>query len=271
MTMPAVQDACCPGAVPVPSTDLYKSEYGDEFVARWDALIGWQARAASEGDFFLDILRRAGARRILDAACGTGFHTVQLAEAGFEVTATDGAAAMVARTEANLAERGLVAETLVADWRDLGRHVGGSFDAVFCLGNSLGHLFSADDRRRTLSQFFEVLKPGGLLVLDHRNYDAILDGGRAGGCRQGYCCCGGDATVTVRPEDDGSVRITYSLGAAAADSYTIRTCPVRLAEMTAQIAAAGFLDLQSFGDFHQPCDIESAEFFIHVARKPLAS
>ena len=38
-------------------TDLYKEEYVHSFVQKWDDLIDWEARASSEGDFFIRILK----------------------------------------------------------------------------------------------------------------------------------------------------------------------------------------------------------------------
>jgi hypothetical protein len=37
-------------------TDLYKEEYVHSFVQKWDDLIDWDARASSEGDFFIRLL-----------------------------------------------------------------------------------------------------------------------------------------------------------------------------------------------------------------------
>lgn len=56
------------------------------------------------------------------------------------------------------------------------------FDAVLCLGNSFAHLPDFDgellNQRRALRNFKALLKPGGILVIDHRNYDEILTSGQ---------------------------------------------------------------------------------------------
>jgi glycine/sarcosine N-methyltransferase len=52
-------------------TDHYRREYVKTFAEKWDELIDWERRAEGEGDFFLEILRRHGARRVLDVATGT--------------------------------------------------------------------------------------------------------------------------------------------------------------------------------------------------------
>jgi len=59
---------------------------------------------------------------------------------------------------------------------------GAKFDAVLCLGNSFAHLpdFEGNllNQRRALQNFKALLKPRGILVIDHRNYDEILTSGQ---------------------------------------------------------------------------------------------
>ena len=42
------------------ATDLYRREFVVGFADKWDELIDWDARAKSEGQFFIDILRADG-------------------------------------------------------------------------------------------------------------------------------------------------------------------------------------------------------------------
>ena len=59
----------------------------------------------------------------------------------------------------------------------------GGFDAVLCLGNSFAHLpdfeGSLNNQKVALSNFRDMIKPGGILVIDHRNFDDILTNGSA--------------------------------------------------------------------------------------------
>ena len=65
----------------------------------------------------------------------------------------------------------------------MSEHRGSGFDAIICMGNSFAHLpdFSGDqhDQRIAITNFYDLLKPGGILVIDHRNYDYILEHGAA--------------------------------------------------------------------------------------------
>ena len=70
----------------VRDTNKYQEEYVRSFVDKWDELIDWDGRAESEGEFFIEVLREYGAKKVLDVSTGTGFHSVRLLKAGFEVT-----------------------------------------------------------------------------------------------------------------------------------------------------------------------------------------
>ncbi|MGD8711242.1 MAG: class I SAM-dependent methyltransferase, partial [Thiohalophilus sp.] len=59
----------------VRDTDHYVDEYVSGFVDKWDELIDWDGRANSEGDFFIRLLQEHGAKKVLDVASGTGFHS----------------------------------------------------------------------------------------------------------------------------------------------------------------------------------------------------
>ena len=109
----------------------------------------------------------AGAR-VLDCACGTGTLAVGLALLGFEVAASDASAAMVARTQALAAERGVDVRVATRAWAELR---GEAFDAVLCVGNSLTHAGGKAGRRTALDGMRRVLRDGGLLAVTSRNWE----------------------------------------------------------------------------------------------------
>jgi SAM-dependent methyltransferase len=155
--------------------------------------------------------------RVLDCACGTGTLAVGLALRGFDVTASDASPAMVERTVALAAERGVPLEAATRAWAELG---GDRFEAVLCVGNSLTHAGGRAGRRTALDGMRRVLRDGGLLALTSRNWerpqaggDEIVErGGRRAAVRRTWL--GGDPrrleiAVTL---DDGSTyaeRLAY--------------------------------------------------------------
>ncbi|UOM34790.1 class I SAM-dependent methyltransferase [Acuticoccus sp. I52.16.1] len=244
-------------------TDHYRNEYVMAFVNKWDELIDWDGRASSEGQFFIDILRARGKESVLDVATGTGFHSVRLGEAGFQVTSADGSAAMLSKAFENASARGRILKTVQADWRWLNRDINGKFDAIICLGNSFTHLYEEADRRRALAEFYAALKHDGVLILDQRNYDAMLDHGFSSKHKFYYC---GDK-VTAEPEyiDDGLCRMKYDFDDG--QSYTLNLCPIRKNYMRRLLLEAGFQRVRTYGDFQETYQENEPDFFVHVAEK----
>lgn len=236
------------------------------FVEKWDELIDWDARAESEGRFFVDVLRARDKQHILDVATGTGFHSVRLTEAGFDVTSADGSAAMLAKAFENGRRRGLIIRTVQADWRELNRDIQGKYDAIICLGNSFTHLHDEHDRRRALAEFYAALRHDGILILDQRNYDEMLDHGFKSKHKYYYC---GDK-VTAEPEyvDDGLARFKYTFPDGC--EYTLNMFPLRKSYVRRLMREAGFETVRTYGDFQESYEGTEPDFFIHVAEKSLS-
>lgn len=66
-------------------------------------------------------------------------------------------------------------------YKDIQSIVGNGFDAVLCLGNSFAHMLDSfgdqREQKRAIQNFKDCVKPGGLLLIDHRNYDNIMNTG----------------------------------------------------------------------------------------------
>ena len=244
-------------------TDQYKREYVHGFVRKWDELIDWEARAKSEGDFFINILKERGVQRVLDVATGTGFHSIRLLKAGFDVTSGDGSPEMLAQAFENAKRSGFIMKTLHADWRWLSRDVHTQYDAVICLGNSLTHLFSEQDRRKALAEFYSVLHHDGVLILDQRNYDGILDNGFTS--KHVYYYCGDHVSAEPEYVDEGLARFRYRFPDDS--EYHLNMFPLRKDYVRKLMAEVGFQQVKTFADFQETHRVEDPDFFIHVAEK----
>ena len=247
----------------VRETDQYTDEYVRGFVEKWDELIDWDQRWASEGNFFIEHLKARGAQRILDVATGTGFHSVRLIEAGFDVVSADGSPYMLSRAFENGRKRGHVLRTVQADWRWLNRDIMGRFDAVICLGNSFTHLFDEIDRRKTLAEFYSALVHDGVLILDQRNYDAILDHGF--NSKHKYYYCGEQVTAEPEHVDPGLARFKYEFNDGT--EYHLNMFPLRKDYTRNLMKEVGFQDIQTYGDFQETYRENEPDFFVHIASK----
>jgi SAM-dependent methyltransferase len=245
------------------TTDNYPQEYVKSFVEKWDELIDWESRAISEGDFFIDVLREHNVQTVLDVATGTGFHSVRLLEAGFEVVSADGSQDMLVQAFENANRHGYIMRTVQADWRWLNRDVHGVYDAIICLGNSFTHMFSERDRRKALAEYYAMLKHDGILILDQRNYDRILDRGFSS--KHTYYYCGEDVRAEPEHIDDGLARFRYDFPDGS--TYHLNMFPLRKDYVRRLMQEVGFQRIDTYGDFHETYKAEEPDFFIHVAQK----
>ncbi len=147
----------------------------DTFSSDYDRFVSWPGRLALEMPFLKRQLREIGANSVLDAACGTGVHTIALAQTGFQAAGADLSARMIARARENAHTAGLDVPFKTAGFGELATAFGtASFEALFCLGNSLPHLLTPQLLSAALADFALTVKPGGLVIIQNRNFDAVM-------------------------------------------------------------------------------------------------
>ncbi|XP_010863980.1 glycine N-methyltransferase isoform X1 [Esox lucius] len=168
-------------------------QYADGKAAKvWQLYIGdTRSRTEEYKSWVVSLLKKHKVQKILDVACGTGVDSIMLVEEGFKMTSVDASDKMLKYALKARWERRKEAafdqwEIEEANWLTLTEDVqkpGEGFDAVICLGNSFAHLpdFKGDqsDQKLALKNIASMVKPGGILIIDHRNYDYILETGRA--------------------------------------------------------------------------------------------
>jgi len=246
------------------SSNFYHQQYQDDFVEKWDALIDWEGRTQGEGEFFIRELKERNVAKVLDAATGTGYHSVRLLKAGFEVHSADGKKNMLSKAFHNARGHDEILRTIHCDWRELTKNIHETYDAIICLGNSFTHLFDEKDRRKTLAEFYAVLKPNGVLILDQRNYDAMLDEGFSSKHQFYYV----GESVKAEPEsiDDDLARFKYVFEDDNSVHY-LNMYPLRKEYTHNLLAEAGFQNIKTYGDFQETYRKNDPDFFIHVAEK----
>lgn len=249
--------------IEVRETDQYQMEYVHSFVEKWDELIDWNARAKGEKDFFIKVLQEYNKHKVLDAATGTGYHSVQLLNAGFDVVSVDGSPVMLAKAFDNARKHGHILQTVHADWRWLNRDLYGRYDAIICLGNSFTHLFNENDRRKTLAEFYSALKHDGILIIDQRNYDSILDQGFTS--KHTYYYAGENVKAEPEHIDDGLARFRYEFPDKSA--FHLNMFPLRKEYVRNLMREVGFQKVTTYGDFQETYQTNEPDFFIHVAEK----
>jgi len=117
--------------------------------------------------------RTPHASLVLDAACGTGANAAALARRGYRVWAADGSSAMAAVAAARFRSEQLDIPLARSLWADLPAVVGERFDVVLCIGNSLVHAAGRDAMIQALAGLREIVRPGGHVVVDSRNWEKL--------------------------------------------------------------------------------------------------
>lgn len=245
------------------NSNVYKMQYHEDFVDKWDELIDWDARAESEEKFFVKLLKERGVEKVLDAATGTGFHSISLLNEGFNVHSVDGSLNMLQKATENAQKYNKVLRTIHSDWRDLCSHVNEKYDAVLCLGNSFTHLFEETDRRKTLAEFYSVLKPEGVLILDQRNYDVMLNEGFK--TKHTYYYAG--EGVSAYPVEISDANTLFKYEFPDNSTFELNMFPLRRAYTNRLMLEAGFSGVKTYGDFEEDYKLEETDFLIHLAEK----
>jgi SAM-dependent methyltransferase len=134
----------------------------EEIASFYDVFVDWPGRLGREMPSLLKRLHATGARRILDAGCGTGRHVAALREEGFLAYGADASEEMVGRA------RAFGAPEWFCEWR-MGdappAELKAPFDAAVCLGNTWSMLTGQHDVERAAAALRSLLRPGGSLLV----------------------------------------------------------------------------------------------------------
>jgi SAM-dependent methyltransferase len=142
-------------AIEIPS-DWYRTAFPpDETTKR-----PWADRTEAEVDRALAMLGATEAGRVLDLACGTGRHSLELARRGFSVVGVDISADLLEVAVSDAAAQSLEASFLQVDLRELDFH--DEFDLVLSLNDgAVGYFETEEENRRTFAVVAEALRAGG--------------------------------------------------------------------------------------------------------------
>lgn len=225
----------------------------DDFSSDYDRFVSWPGRLAFELPFITRLI--APGARVLDAACGTGMHAIALAQQGYAAAGADLSPRMIERARTNAAAAGVSVPFAAAGFGSLARAFDEPFDALLCLGNSLPHLLNPADLAAALADFAACLRPGGRLLVQNRNFDAVM------AARQRWMEPqphreGQDEWLFVRFYDfmpDGLIAFNIlTLKRSAGGPWSQSTIstqlyPLRQTELVDALARAGFGEITRYG------------------------
>lgn len=119
------------------------------------------------------VLQDKSVKTFLDVSIGSGNVTLPLAELGVRLYGSDLSETMLARCRQKAQKKNVDIEVKCCDFRSVSEQFSERFDCVASTGNSLPYV-SNEDVLATLGQMDRLVKPGGYLYFDVRNWDKIL-------------------------------------------------------------------------------------------------
>jgi SAM-dependent methyltransferase len=149
------------------ATPWYEEYFGPDYL-----VIDEHKNTQKEVTFLRKVLRLKKGSKLLDVGCGYGRHTVPLAKYGVDVTGCDLSPHMLTEAQKKLKKTGKTNKLVRCDMRSL--PFGKKFDFACNMFNSFGYFESEDDNFRVLKSISDILKPGGLFLLDLVNRDFLM-------------------------------------------------------------------------------------------------
>lgn len=119
--------------------------------------------------------RKASHIRVLDLACGTGLHAVELAKMGYEVDASDMSGKMINVAKEN-ARLGKVKITYHQESFQTAEKINKKFDVVISMFSAINYLTSHGDLLRSLKNIYGLLENGGIFIFDFWSGNAVIEG-----------------------------------------------------------------------------------------------
>lgn len=143
--------------------------FGDDFIRTMAKITDEQI--AGEVDFIEDSLGVAKGGTMLDLACGTGRHAIELARRGYQVVGLDLSLAMLARAGEEAQERDQKINFVQGDMREMTFE--NTFDGVYCWNTSFG-FFEEEKNALVCGKVHKSLRAGGQFLIDVVNRDFVI-------------------------------------------------------------------------------------------------
>lgn len=143
--------------------------FNDDFIRTMAKVT--DAQIGKEVAFIEESLGCEAGAMILDLACGTGRHAVELAARGYQVVGFDLSLAMLARASDEAQDRKQKINFVQGDMREMTFEE--TFDGVFSWNTSFG-FFDEEKNGAVIARVHKALKKGGQFLLDVVNRDYIV-------------------------------------------------------------------------------------------------
>lgn len=122
--------------------------------------MAWTDRTEQEVERAMRMLKPEGGERVLDLACGSGRHSLELRRQGFEAVGADISPELLEIARRDAEKEGLEVSFVEADMREL--DFDAEFDIVLSLNDgAIGYLETDEENLRSFEVISRSLRPGG--------------------------------------------------------------------------------------------------------------
>lgn len=117
--------------------------------------------------------REAPGCSVLDLACGTGRHIIELAKYGYEIDGSDISASMIEEARELTEANGLDTNLYNYSFQEA-HQIDRKYDVVISMFSAVNYLTSSEDQNKTLSNIYNLLEDGGFFIFDFWNGNAVV-------------------------------------------------------------------------------------------------
>ncbi len=158
-----------PGYTKVELLELPILDFVGDVEKRWQTI----------GPFIHNLLGQYSNPKVLDLAMGSGQDSIQLIKEGYEVVSNEIDRVGISAALEYADNEDVMLNIRQVNWTEIessSEYKPQEFDFIFSLGNSFpNYLLTREDRKRAMWGIWKILKPGGTLFFDTRNFDYMWE------------------------------------------------------------------------------------------------
>jgi len=146
-----------------------------EFEAKYyDIIWGSTCDYPKETKLLDSVFKKYGVKSVLDVACGTGGHAIELAKLGYTVVGFDISNKILELATEKAEKESVKTRFINGDMTEFLQTLNKNeitlpFDAVICLGFSIAHLVNNELLSKALKGFHSILRENGVCIFSVRN------------------------------------------------------------------------------------------------------
>jgi len=155
---------------------MSNKSFFDVYAHEYDLLTNARQREKMHDKEVTAIINKFRPENVLDAGCATGLTSMLFARRGIATIGLDRSRKMIELAKDKFHQYDYPLSFRCGHFEKLPKNMHQQFDLVVCLANSISGVGTIAGLRKSLKNFYDVLKPGGTMLLQLLNYRALKEG-----------------------------------------------------------------------------------------------